>query len=289
MKTIKSLAVDLVFLVAGAILYFALCNMLCAADDYLINDVAEFAINDPVTAPTPQAEVDRILAVLPVPKVGFVDFGCGPEARYCISAARKWKIKTTGIEIDPASARLARARVASAGLSDLVTIVEGDATTTDVQADVGVAYLYHDTLEKLTPRVKKLKAFASYLHEPPNLHATQDGNFWIYIQPPPKSVVPAPKGAVWNGMLYTGPLCTNPYCEMCNSIRAQLAQQQAAQAAQTSDTKPATAADEQVIQTRTSPAAPKGHYETRTQKVKVCTGRRCYFVDQPVQVWVPDQ
>lgn len=170
------------------------------------------------SAPTPQVEVDRVLAMLPKPVVGFVDYGCGADARWCIAAAKRWRGRVTGVEIDPARAASAKEAVRIAGLSDLITIVEGDAVTTDVQADVGVAYLYTEVLTNLRPRIEKLSAFASYLHQPPGLSVTQNGDSWFYTRPPPARAATAS----WNGRQYTSPSCNSPRCEMCNSIRAQL-------------------------------------------------------------------
>lgn len=180
-------------------------------------------VSDPETgeaAPTPQAEVDRVLALLPKPAVGFVDYGCGADARWCIAAAKRWGVRVTGVEIDRARAARARDNVHAAGLGKLVTIVEGDATTTDVQADVGVAYLYADVLEKLKPKFEKLTAFASYLHQPPGLAVTQNGDSWFYTKPQP--VGPRVASASWNGRTYSAPMCNSPRCAMCQDIRAQL-------------------------------------------------------------------
>lgn len=180
-----------------------------------VADVAE-------ASPTPHAEIARVLDLLPKPEVGFVDFGCG-DARWCIAAAKKWGCRATGVEIDPTRAAIARQRVRTAGVSHLVAIVEGDATAVDVQADVGVAYLYADVLEKLRTRLERLEAFASYLHQPPGLAVTQSGDSWIYVKPRPVAFVPAPATASWNGRQYSGPVCNSPSCGMCASIRSQLA------------------------------------------------------------------
>lgn len=171
-------------------------------------------------APTPFDEIERVLALLPKPAVGFADFGCGADARWCIAAAKRWGCRAIGVEIDKIRAATAKEQVRIAGLSHLVTIIEGDATTTDVQADVGVAYLYTDVLEKLKPRIEKLKAFASYIHQPPGLAVTQNGDSWIYVQPQP--VGPRVASASWNGRTYSAPVCNSQRCAMCNDIRAQL-------------------------------------------------------------------
>lgn len=180
----------------------------------LVNDVA--VSGD--AAPTPHDEIVRVLGLLPKPTIGFVDYGCG-DARWCIAAAEKWGCRVTGVEIDPGRAALAKEKVRNAKLEHLVTIIEGDATTTDVQADVGVAYLWPDVLEKLKPRLEKLQSFASYQHQPPGLSVTKDGDSWFYTRPRPVRVVPS---ATWNGRQYSGPVCNSPRCAMCNAIRAEL-------------------------------------------------------------------
>lgn len=181
-------------------------------------------------APTPGHEVERVIGLLPKPVTGFVDFGCGADARWCVAAAERWGCRVTGVELDPARAASAKARVRALGLDHLITIVQGDATTTDVEADVGVAYLYADTLEQLRPRLEKLRAFASYKHQPPGLSASRNGDTWFYAQG-----VQTVRGAVWGGQHYSQPVCDDPGCSMCNSIRQQLGQstEQRKRAAQT--------------------------------------------------------
>lgn len=167
-------------------------------------------------APTPQQEIDRILAFVPKPEVAFVDFGCG-DARWCIAAAKKWQCKAVGIEIDPDRAAFARGRVSNAKLDHLITIIEGDATKIDVKADVGVAYLYTDTLQQLKPRLEKLRYFVSYLHQPTGLPVVRNGDCWLYAPNTIRSGL-----AVWGGQGYSQPVCDDSNCVMCNSIRQQL-------------------------------------------------------------------
>lgn len=171
---------------------------------------------------TPYSEVVRVIQLLPRPVVGFVDFGCGYDARWCVAAAEHWGCRVTGIELDPDRANAAKNRVRELGLSHLITIIEGDVTTVHVEADVGVAYLYPETLVRLRPRLERLRAFASYLHQPP-LQATKNGDTWLYVQ---STQVASPQQAVWGGRLYQHPVCNSPNCAMCNAIRGQLAARQ---------------------------------------------------------------
>lgn len=165
---------------------------------------------------TPHEEIQRVLGLLPAPQIGFVDFGCGADARWCIAAARKWAVPVFGVEIDPARAGSARRAVAAAGLSKRITIIEGDATQVTVNADVGVAYLYSDTLVALKPKIEKLRGFASYMHPVGGLRMAQHGDSYVYTA--------APKLAYWEGYYYSGRRCSNPNCRMCNSIQWQLQQ-----------------------------------------------------------------
>lgn len=217
----------------------------------------------PESAPTTYAEVIRVLGLLPKPEVGFIDFGCGADARWCIAAAEKWGCKAIGIEIDPLRAAMAKRRVQDSGLGHLVTIIQGDAVTTDVPGDVAVAYLYPQTLTKLKPRFEKLRAFASFIHQPPGLPVVRNGDAWIYTRPVPMVSVSQPVG-YWNGVAYSA-AATGCNCPMCQSLRQQIGSQSQVM------TQP---------QSKPVAASPSG----RMVRQKVCTRQGCYFVD----VWVPD-
>ncbi len=174
-------------------------------------------------SPTPYAEIVRVLDLLPKPRVRFVDFGCGPEARWCIAAAEKYGCPVTGVEIDHDRAEAARERVRQAGLDNLITIIEGDAVTTDVNADVAVCYLYQQTLDQLRPKLEKMRAFASYMHRPNGLQTVQNGDTWIYTrQAMTAQTANAPRMVEYGGQLFSGPVCTSKNCAMCREIRRAL-------------------------------------------------------------------
>lgn len=172
------------------------------------------------SAPTPGVEVERVIGLLPKPAVAFVDWGCGADARWCVAAVERWGCKAYGVEIDPARAAAARERVRSLGLSQFIEIIEGDATKVDVDADVGTAYLYGDTLEALRPRIEKLRAFASYRHQPPGLPVVKNGDSWFFVRG--QTVQQTRPAAVWQGQYYSAPVCNDPSCAMCRAIRRQL-------------------------------------------------------------------
>lgn len=176
----------------------------------------------PGHAPTPSAEIDRVLRFLaPSQDEVFVDFGCGRDARWLIAASRYCR-RCIGVEIDPQAADEARKTVKALGLSDRIEIIEGDATKIDVQADVGVAYLYPGTLEKLRDKIGNLSRFASYMHPVAGLEMAQDGDSFFWT----KTVLVS--DPVWNGSTYSGPVCTSPRCQMCQSIRLQMLSQSTA-------------------------------------------------------------
>lgn len=173
-------------------------------------------------AHTPMSEVVRVIGLLPKPEIAFVDFGCGYDARWCVAAAEKWGCKCIGIEIDSRRAAAARERVRNLGLAHLITIVGGDAAEVSVSGDVGVVYLYPNILAKLKPRLEGFRAFASYLHQPPGLNTTKNGDTWFYRRQAIQQVAAPSTAAVWGGSYYSSPVCTSPNCAMCNSIRRQL-------------------------------------------------------------------
>ena len=177
----------------------------------------------PEAGPTPIAEVARVLAILkPRADEVFVDYGCGADARWCVAAAETYGCRAVGVEIDPERAASARAHVASLGLSGRIEIIEGDALTADVDADVGVVYLYSDVLDSLRPKLTELDRFASYMHQVPNLPMSKSGDAYVWQQQFATQPVTADRYAVWGNQYYRAPVCNSPGCRMCASIRSQL-------------------------------------------------------------------
>lgn len=226
-----------------------------------VNAVRRSSAGNTEAAPTPYAEIERVLNLLPKPQRGFVDFGCGADARWCLAAAEKWQCKCIGMEIDPTRAKLAQERVKAEGFADLIEIYCADSTQyTYDNCDVGVAYLYPATLQKLKPQIEGLTAFASMFHQPP-VPSIQNGNAWVFQ----KAAMAVARQSVgyWNGVAYSA-AAAGCNCPMCQSLNWQIAQ--------------ARAANSQAVQPQTKSGS--GHME----KQKVCTKKGCYFVD----VWVQD-
>lgn len=220
--------------------------------------------------PTPMIGVAAVLhALQPQPDEVLVDYGCGFDARYLITACRLYGTKRAiGVEIDPAIAASARRYVAHAGLSDRIQIITGDATTTEVQADVGVAYLWPETLERLQPRIAKLKRFACYGFVVPGLDmqsstASNGGTVYLWRQPvvqipvtkTVRQIVRLPQGS-WCQVC--GRHCSNP---MAHKLQQQIVGYETQTPAK-QDAKPA------------------GRWVTQ----KVCRNGRCSYV----RTWVPN-
>lgn len=68
-----------------------------------------------------------------------IEIGCG-TGRNLIAAARAWpEARFYGIDISEAMLETARAKVAKAGLTDRITLAQGDATEFDAQGLFGIA------------------------------------------------------------------------------------------------------------------------------------------------------
>ena len=186
----------------------------------------------PDAQPTPWTEIGKGLNILkPKSSEVLVEFGCGYDARFLTSAARFYGTqKLIGVEIDVDRADSARRHVLAAELDDRITILDGDATKTEVDADVGMAYLWPETLAELRPKIEQLDRFVSYAHAVPGLRMTKHGSWYLYSKPKPmtRTVIQrqptyaARPQAVWGGQAYSGPVCNSSSCSMCASIRSQL-------------------------------------------------------------------
>jgi protein-L-isoaspartate O-methyltransferase len=105
--------------------------------------------------PSPQAVVERMLALAAVkPGEMVYDLGCG-DGRIVITAATKFSARAVGVEIRRDIYEATAARVASLGLTEQVHIVQGDALKTDLSpADVVTLYLLTSSNERLRPMLE---------------------------------------------------------------------------------------------------------------------------------------
>ena len=84
---------------------------------------------------------DRLIAGLEVPAGGTVlEVGCG-TARNLIAVARRYpSARLFGLDISESMLTTARAKIASAGLTDRIRLAQADATTFDAQSIFGIPH-----------------------------------------------------------------------------------------------------------------------------------------------------
>jgi ubiquinone/menaquinone biosynthesis C-methylase UbiE len=106
--------------------------------------------------PSPQAVVDRMLEAADVkPGETVFDLGCG-DGRILITAARDFKAKGVGVELSAELVTQAREEVSKLGLSNRVTILQGDLLAADLRsADVVTLYLLTESNDRLKPILEK--------------------------------------------------------------------------------------------------------------------------------------
>ena len=109
---------------------------------------------DVIFVPTPQEVVDDMLRLANVRKGDVLyDLGSG-DGRIAITAARKYGIKATGIDIDPQRIREANENAAKAGVTHLVQFRQENLFTADFKdATVITLYLLPDLNVKLRPKL----------------------------------------------------------------------------------------------------------------------------------------
>jgi SAM-dependent methyltransferase len=112
---------------------------------------------DVIWIPSDDRVVTAMLKLARVTKTDVVyDLGCG-DGRIVIAAARDFGAKGVGVEIDPELVKAARAAAKAAGVSDRVTIIEGnifDPAIKIADATVVALYLLQGLNEKLRPRLQ---------------------------------------------------------------------------------------------------------------------------------------
>jgi ribosomal protein L11 methylase PrmA len=109
---------------------------------------------DVIFVPTPQEVVEDMLRLANVQKGDVLyDLGSG-DGRIAITAARKYGIKATGIDIDPERIREANENAKKAGVTNLVQFRQEDLFAADFKdATVITLYLLPDLNVKLRPKL----------------------------------------------------------------------------------------------------------------------------------------
>jgi len=104
--------------------------------------------------PTPQPVVEEMLR-LAQPKEGEVlyDLGCG-DGRIVVTAAKKYKVKGIGVDIDPERIKECHENAKKAGVTDRVTFLQKNLFEMDFSdADVLCMYLLTSVNAKLKPKI----------------------------------------------------------------------------------------------------------------------------------------
>jgi cyclopropane fatty-acyl-phospholipid synthase-like methyltransferase len=106
--------------------------------------------------PTPPAVVDAMLKLADVKPTDVVyDLGCG-DGVIVATAAQKYGARAVGIDIDPQRVQEATERARKMGVSDKVTILQGDLFEADIKdASVVTLYLLTSLNIKLMPKLKQ--------------------------------------------------------------------------------------------------------------------------------------
>jgi hypothetical protein len=112
---------------------------------------------DVIFVPTHQEVVEKMLEVAKVKKDDIVyDLGCG-DGRIPVTAAKKYKCKAFGYDINPVRVKESLDNVKKNKVEDLVTIQKKDIFTLDLsKATVITLYLLPELNVKLIPQLKKL-------------------------------------------------------------------------------------------------------------------------------------
>ncbi len=108
--------------------------------------MALFALFGASFIPTPLKEIKRMLEVLQLkPGEIFYDLGSG-DGRIVIEAAKNYKVKAIGIEINPILVFLSRLKIKKLGLEKNIQIHWGNFFQKDIsQADAISTYLFQST------------------------------------------------------------------------------------------------------------------------------------------------
>ena len=129
----------------GLALAMGLAYMTCQAEE---------VERDVIYVPTPEPVVEKMLE-LAKPQKGEVlyDLGCG-DGRIVVTAAKKYGVKGTGVDIDPERIAESNENAKSAGVTDKVKFIKGNLFEMDFKdADIIALYLLTDLNVKLRPKL----------------------------------------------------------------------------------------------------------------------------------------
>lgn len=118
--------------------------------------VGDFSRSLAPYVPSPPPIVEKMLEAAGVrPNELVYDLGSG-DGRVLITAAKKFKARSVGIEISPKLVEQARRHIKEEGLEERCRVIEGDVRAVDFRdADVVVLYLLTSSNEILRPSLEK--------------------------------------------------------------------------------------------------------------------------------------
>ena len=117
---------------------------------------------------TPPLVVDAMLAVMGLDSGDTLwDLGSGRDARFLVTAAKRYGCRGIGIEIDPDHAEASRREIRAAGLEDRVTIIVADALKQSYgAASKVVMYQFDDVQAELIAKLQPGTLVGCYSHRP---------------------------------------------------------------------------------------------------------------------------
>src|SRR5688572_15874896 len=138
---INRYALALGLVLAGGLAYLSTCE-------------AEEVERDVIYVPTPEPVVDKMLELAkPEKDEVLYDLGCG-DGRIVVTAAKKYGVKGTGVDIDPERIAESNENAKRNGVTDRVKFVKGNLFEMDIKdANVVALYLLTDLNIKLRPKL----------------------------------------------------------------------------------------------------------------------------------------
>ncbi|MCP5114736.1 MAG: class I SAM-dependent methyltransferase [bacterium] len=135
------------------ILVTGLLAFLCLAAQAQVSDYSKSLAP---YVPSPPEVVEKMLEAAKVTDGDVVyDLGSG-DGRVLITAAKKFKARSVGVEIEPKLVERATARIQEEGLGDRCRVIQGNALEVDLsEADVVVLYLLTSSNELLRPNLER--------------------------------------------------------------------------------------------------------------------------------------
>jgi ribosomal protein L11 methylase PrmA len=150
---------EIIFISLGLLVLLAALKMAFA----LLTGLSSFKTGGAMFTTTHRSKIKKILEAIPMhPGQVVYDLGCG-DGRFLIAAAKRYKVKAIGFEINPWAYLLSRFRV---GLCQAnVSIHFQDFWKADLsEADIVFCYLFPDVMERLREKLsKELKAGAKVI------------------------------------------------------------------------------------------------------------------------------